>query len=42
MKKFIAIALLSLVASIAITSCTEEQITPSEYNGGGQGIDPKK
>jgi len=41
MKKFITVVLLSLAASIAITSCTEEEVTPSEYNGGGQGYDPK-
>lgn len=41
MKKFITIILVSFAASLALTSCTEEEVTPTEYNGGGQGIDPK-
>lgn len=41
MKKIIAIILFSFAASLTVTSCTEEEITPSEYNGGGQGSDPK-
>jgi len=42
MKKIIYILLFSFVASAAITSCTEEEVTPStEFNGGGSAMDPK-
>lgn len=41
MKKLIAIFLFALATSITVTSCTEEEIAPSEYNGGGQPMDPK-
>ena len=43
MKKFIYIILLGLVTSMSITSCTEEEVTPTELkrNGGGDGMDPK-
>lgn len=42
MKKFIYILLLTLVSALTITSCTEEEVTPSvELNGGGAGSDPK-
>lgn len=42
MKKYIYIILMSFVAAISFTSCTEEEVTPStELNGGGAGIDPK-
>lgn len=41
MKKLIAIILFAAATSVALTSCTEEEITPTEYNGGGQGSDPK-
>jgi len=36
MKKFIYILLLAFVSALAVTSCTEEEVTPSsELNGGG-------
>lgn len=43
MKKLIYIILLALSASITITSCTEEEVTPTELkrNGGGGISDPK-
>ena len=41
MKKVIAIILFSFVASVAVTSCTDENITPSTQNGGGNAMDPK-
>lgn len=43
MKKIIYILLLSFVASLTITACTEEEVTPStELNGGGAADkDPK-
>ena len=42
MKKLITIVLLTFATSLAITSCTEENITPTTMdNGGGQPIDPK-
>jgi hypothetical protein len=42
MKKIIYILLLSFVASLAFTACTEEEVKPStELNGGGGGSDPK-
>ena len=42
MKKIIYILLFSFVASLSITACTEEEVTPStEYNGGGNASDPK-
>ena len=34
MKKFIYIALVAIAASLTITSCTEEEVTPSTQNGG--------
>jgi hypothetical protein len=34
MKKFIYIALLALVSSLTIVSCTEEEVAPSTENGG--------
>jgi hypothetical protein len=42
MKKIIYIFLFTLITSITITSCTEEEVTPStELNGGGGASDPK-
>lgn len=42
MKKAFSIILFALVTSLAITSCTEEEVAPkSEWNGGGGAIDPK-
>ncbi|SKC56713.1 hypothetical protein [Ohtaekwangia koreensis] len=36
MKKLIYILMLSLLAGITVTSCTEEEVTPQiELNGGG-------
>jgi len=34
MKKFIYIALLALVSSLTIVSCTEEEVAPATENGG--------
>jgi hypothetical protein len=44
MKKFIYILLLSAFSSIAFTSCTEEEVTPSSEleNGGGGEIAHKE
>ena len=43
MKKLIYIILLSLVSTLAITSCTEEAVSPTNEdvpsNGGGGGSD---
>ena len=44
MKKFIYLLLFVLAGSLSITSCTEEEVTPTtelSRNGGGGGIDPK-
>jgi hypothetical protein len=42
MKKIIYILLFSFVASLSITACTEEEVTPStELNGGGGHVEPK-
>lgn len=42
MKKLIYILMLSFLAAIAITSCTEEEVTPqAELNGGGGGMEDK-
>ena len=42
MKKIIYILLVSVLASMAVSSCTEEAVTPNtEFNGGGLGSDPK-
>jgi hypothetical protein len=40
MKKFIYTLLIAVASSLAITSCTEEEIKPetSTSNGGGGGI----
>ena len=40
MKKLIYVLLISFVASMSITACTEEEVVPTE-NGGGIGADPK-
>lgn len=42
MKKFIFTALLAIAASLVITSCTEENVTPKTENGGGNTIDEKR
>lgn len=44
MKKFVYILLLAAFSSIAFTSCTEEEVTPSTEleNGGGGEIAPKE
>lgn len=36
MKKAIYILLLSFVASLSITACTEEQVGPASANNGGE------
>ena len=41
MKKLIYIILISFVSSITITACTEEEVIPTQDNGGGIGADPK-
>ncbi len=42
MKKIVYAILLSLVAFISFTACTEEEVSPNtELNGGGIGSDPK-
>ena len=43
MKKLIYILVIGLVSSMAITSCTEEEVKPKQESGntGGGGIDPK-
>jgi len=44
MKKIIYIILLALTSTLAITSCTEEEVTPAtDLNGGGGGTpDPTR
>ena len=44
MKKIIYIAILAMVSGMAITSCTEEAVTPKPQvtTGGGGVIDPVK
>jgi hypothetical protein len=44
MKKIIYIAILALVSSLAITSCTEENVTPKQQVGDAAGgaSDPLK
>lgn len=37
MKRIFYIILITLSASLTITSCTEEEIVPSADNGGGNG-----
>lgn len=43
MKKIIYILLIAFATSATLTSCTEEEITPTEMkrNGGGGISDPK-
>ncbi len=41
MKKLFYIALIAFACSLTITSCTEEEVTPTE-NGGGAGDEPIK
>ncbi|MFD0998437.1 hypothetical protein ACFQ21_03935 [Ohtaekwangia kribbensis] len=43
MKKIIYILLIAFSCALTITSCTEEEITPTstDMNGGGGGMDPK-
>jgi hypothetical protein len=42
MKKLLYILLIVFSTGIAITSCTEENVTPTQQDtGGGGGIDPK-
>jgi hypothetical protein len=42
MKKLFYVLLIGLVSSLAITSCTEEEVKPKqEADGGGHAIDPK-
>ena len=42
MKKFIYILVIASVSSMALTSCTEDEVSPVRpYNGGGAGsLDP--
>lgn len=43
MKKLFYLLAFLIASSIAFTSCTEEEITPTseEFNGGGGGSDPR-
>jgi len=43
MKKIIYILLLAFSASVSLSACTEEEVTPSTElkNGGGGASDPK-
>jgi hypothetical protein len=42
MKKLLYILSIAFASSFLFTACTEEEVTPStEFNGGGQGLDPK-
>ncbi len=41
MKKAIYILLFAFAAAMSFTACTEEEVTPTELNGGGTGSDPK-
>jgi len=42
MKKFLYILAIAFASSLALTSCTEDEVSPVRpYNGGGQGsLDP--
>ena len=40
MKKFIYILAITLLTSATITSCTEEEIAPTQNTQGGNGSDP--
>jgi hypothetical protein len=42
MKRIIYAALFAMFCTLAITSCTEEEVTPNTENGGGLEIDPIK
>ncbi len=43
MKKILYTLLFALAASMAVTSCTEEDVQPNTVeNGGGNASDPKK
>ncbi len=44
MKKIIYIAILALVSGMAVTSCTEEAVTPKQQvsGDGGAAMDPVK
>lgn len=42
MKKFIYTLIIAFTVSMAVTACTEEEVTPNTVmNGGGGAIDPK-
>jgi hypothetical protein len=42
MKKAAYIFIISMVAALSITACTEEEISPNTaLNGGGTAMDPK-
>lgn len=42
MKKLIYLALFAFATSLAITSCTEEEVKPTTVmNGGGNGVEVK-
>lgn len=41
MKKLIYVLLFGLASSLAMTSCTEEEVTPKQENGGGGVVDPR-
>ncbi|MEO5978034.1 MAG: hypothetical protein ABIS36_15250 [Chryseolinea sp.] len=43
MKKLIYISIIAMVASLTISSCTEEEVKPSTVmNGGGGGMQDDK
>jgi len=41
MKKFIYIAILSIVTAMSMSACTEQEVKPRDGGTGGGGIDPK-
>lgn len=41
MKKLIYILVIGIASSLAFTSCTEEEVAPTELNGGGGVVDPR-
>lgn len=41
MKKLIYVLIIGFASSLALTSCTEEEVTPRQENGGGGVVDPR-
>jgi len=41
MRKFIYIAILSIVTAMSLSGCTEQEIKPRDGGPGGGAVDPK-